>query len=1120
MKASFIICLICLLACSGLSLHARTYSLDDDVESNYRQGLELAKHEHYAEAKDIFLNYISHVNNLSEAENYYVTEGIAYCYYKLGQEDSALYWNEDYFFPPIDKKALEIPDSLYKLAYTNIHDNNYEEAIGNLNKCITAQKNVLGDSHLLIARSKDLLSYAYALTNSYQQAINYKSEALAIYLLTYDNNNSVIVGTRMSLADLYDYIGDYDSAYSISQNCINYLDVNDDNYYNLRFRISRYLSVKGDYSNAINYELETQATPNLNLYIKLQSNYNLCDYYVAVGKLQNAFSTIDNAISLCEKDSLPKEEYAIALNLKANLYSIVGDYINAINIGNKALNIREELYTLHRDLAMSYNNLARYHSFLGLYTEAINLQEKCMHQYVELGDSETPEMAAALNNYSDYFAHQGKIDVAIKYQIQAIEILENIFGRNHPDCAISINNLSKLFSQKGDFKKAIELGKEVLEIRKRLFGEYHPDVAVSYVNLSAYYLGKKQFEKAKEYSKRSLGIYEKLLGSKNADYARGAQFIANIYQQCNQCDTALSYINCAIDYYKERFGIHSPQYLECAKDLAVLYNKGGEKLNAQNTIVEVMGLIDDYTLSSFACLTSNERAQFWEKNKDWYYSQLPQLAYSINTPVSNAIFYNSLLTSKGILLSTDIETEKIIQASNDSLLFHNWVDLNKLKSSLNYEYTSSQHSNSDTIEHLSSEIKSLEHSIMDRIKIHGDISQKFRTKWTDVKCVLDSGEIAIEFCAIPFPDNSVRYVALIITADSESPTLIDLCNESQVNWPTKSNVVGNLNDYYEHIWLPIFSQIKGVYNKIYFSPSGKLHNTAIEYANIKDSILTEKKEFFRLTSTRELISLKQNSPHLTSAVIYGGLKYEKANDTINIADNSLLRDVITQNNFNYLPGTYIEAETVNKLLSDNKYKTHTFSGEQGTENTFYELSSEESNIIHLATHGFYYSSDADIEWVSRIVSQYPPQQLTKEDASLCRTGLILSNAKNGLNNNDIANRNDGILTAKEISQVHLHGLSLTVLSACKTAQGDVNGDGVFGLQRGFKKAGAQALLMSLWSVNDQATLFLMEHFYHHLLQGESFHKSLILAQAELRKCNEGVFDHPSYWAAFILLDSL
>ena len=1119
MRYPTIICLTCFLACFQLSIHARTHqTYDSTPDSLYHLGVEQAKKGKFSEAKDCFLKYLSLEDSLSETDYYYVTEGIAYCYNQLGIQDSVSFYNEDYLFPPVEKSSLSIADSLYRSAYHHIHNNDYGEAIHQIKECIRQQQRIIGDSHLLTARSKDLLSYAYALTNSYQQSIENKSDALRIYNEWYDRNNSIVIGTTLSLADLYDYIGEYEKAYTITNNCIQTLPTSDENYFNIRFRISRYLSVMGNYSDAVKYEIETQEIPNIDTHVSLQSKYNLCDYYIALGNMEDAFSTINEAVDLCENKNLSDEEHAIALNLKANLYSVTGDYINAIKTGNEALRIRERLFTLHRDLAMSYNNLARYYSFLGLYSEAISLQEKCMHQYVELGDDNTPEMAAALNNYSDYFAHQGKIDVAIEYQKQGINILESIFGRKHPDCAISINNLSKLYALKNDFDTAIELCEEVLNIRKSIFGEFHPDVAVSYENLSSYYLGKKDYQKAIKFNEKSLVIYEKIIGTNNADYARGLQYMANIYQQSKEFKTAIHYIQKAVDYYKSRFGVHSPQYLECVKDLAVLYNDSGDKQKSLTFISEVMEMIDDYTLSSFGCMTSTERAQFWDKNKDWYYQQLPRLAVSINTPHSNALLYNSLLTSKGLLLNTDVEIEKLIQSSKDSILVSDWERLGYLKSALNYEYNSTKEERSHNIENLSKTVKELELDVLDRIKAYGDISQKFKTKWNDVRAVLKDDEIAVEFCAIPYPDDTVKYVALLVTPESDNPLLIDLFEESTIEWPNKNDVVGDLNSYYEHIWKPIFAQLKNEVKNVYFSPSGKLHIAAIEYSgnNISDKI-----GFYRLTSTRELIGLKESTPHLSSAVIYGGLIYDTESAPQSTSDKELIRDVISQNNFNYLPFTYQEAENIDSLLTANNFKTIIFTGDKGTEETFYKLGGEDPNIIHIATHGFYYSSEADIDWVSRIISQYPPQQLTNEDASLCRTGLILSNAKHQLFfNKESVNESDGILTAKEISQVNLQGLYLTILSACKTAQGDVNGDGVFGLQRGFKKAGAQSLLMSLWSVNDQATLYLMEHFYKHLLQGYSFHQSLILAQNDLRNCNDGVFDHPAYWAAFILLDSL
>ena len=111
------------------------------------------------------------------------------------------------------------------------------------------------------------------------------------------------------------------------------------------------------------------------------------------------------------------------------------------------------------------------------------------------------------------------------------------------------------------------------------------------------------------------------------------------------------------------------------------------------------------------------------------------------------------------------------------------------------------------------------------------------------------------------------------------------------------------------------------------------------------------------------------------------------------------------------------------------------------------------------------------------------------------------------------------MTAKEIADVDLRGLDLVVLSACQTGLGDISqGEGVFGLQRGFKKAGANSILMSLWEVDDKATQILMTQFYKNLLFGQSKRQALLSAQKYLRNVEGGKYDKPKYWAAFILLD--
>ena len=115
---------------------------------------------------------------------------------------------------------------------------------------------------------------------------------------------------------------------------------------------------------------------------------------------------------------------------------------------------------------------------------------------------------------------------------------------------------------------------------------------------------------------------------------------------------------------------------------------------------------------------------------------------------------------------------------------------------------------------------------------------------------------------------------------------------------------------------------------------------------------------------------------------------------------------------------------------------------------------------------------------------------------------------------------DGILTAKEISNLDLFGVDIVVLSACQTGLGDISGEGVYGLQRGFKKAGVNTILMSIDKVDDEATRILMVEFYKNLMNGKTKHQSLRDAQKYLRSVDNGKYDDPKYWASFIMLDGI
>ena len=133
-----------------------------------------------------------------------------------------------------------------------------------------------------------------------------------------------------------------------------------------------------------------------------------------------------------------------------------------------------------------------------------------------------------------------------------------------------------------------------------------------------------------------------------------------------------------------------------------------------------------------------------------------------------------------------------------------------------------------------------------------------------------------------------------------------------------------------------------------------------------------------------------------------------------------------------------------------------------------------------------------------------------------RSGLILTGAnKTWRGETPKEGKEDGILTAYEIANLNLRGIQLVVLSACETGLGEIDdNEGVFGLQRAFKLAGVDKLMMSLWKIDDTSTVEFMELFYSNYLEEQDIHAAFISTQREMIKNNVP----PYYWAGFVLVE--
>ena len=391
--------------------------------------------------------------------------------------------------------------------------------------------------------------------------------------------------------------------------------------------------------------------------------------------------------------------------------------------------------------------------------------------------------------------------------------------------------------------------------------------------------------------------------------------------------------------------------------------------------------------------------------------------------------------------------------------------------------------------------------------------------WRDVQKRLGNGDAAIEFVRFNvFERGEIKvlrmYAAVAMTRDS-SPILIPMATEKNLTlWVLKDpselySVNGYGNALCKLVWFDILNYLESQdINNIYFAPCGVLNQIAIESLPFdKESTVSYHYNLTRLSSTRELVN-KHNLHPDKSAALYGDLFYRASAET--------MQQATTRSAVGTLPYSKQEINEISLLLSGTQYHVNKLSQKQGTEASFKSLSGKSPSILHLSTHGF----------VNRPI----------EGNAMQRSGLIMAYGARAWEGKAIPkDTEDGILTAAEIATLDLSGTDIVVLSACNTALGEVTTEGVWGLQRAFKQAGAQTIVMSLWQVDDEATAVFMQYFYEALLKGRQTlakavsidveiaehifnypHDALATAQRRMRQHPK--YSAPYYWAGFIVVD--
>lgn len=679
--------------------------------------------------------------------------------------------------------------------------------------------------------------------------------------------------------------------------------------------------------------------------------------------------------------------------------------------------------------------------------------------------------------------------------------------KEYPIYAVLINNISNVYIDNQEFEKAEPYLLECQQLYERWYGVTSPYYLQTTTNLATVYKSTDRLAEAEKLLKEIQDALNKTQGAGSADYIHALNNLAELCTNQERYTVSESYLLEALQWQEKNFGKEHPMYQTLVHNLAETYqwmNRFDEADKLYKIAVEKV--IRDVQ-KNFTYLTENEKRNFYLHNVLFIseYANfvlmksgalpLPGLPQEQLSKSSLVDLYDLQLNTKALLLNATAKMKQNLLASGDSTLiarFEIWEEL-KNKIAQQYNLPNDSRINLDSLIQLAEFHESVLNKNSATFR-NGFVSKP--VTWRDVQKKLRPGEAAVEFIRYY---NGLIYAALIITPETKDHPQIALIKSSK----TKDLEKGYLSFYknairnkvpdsisYNRFWKPVYDTLKKYSRKvkrIYVSPDGIFNEINLNTLRnpISQKYVIDETEIHLVTNTRDVLD------YTTKKKTIKGLAVLLGRPSYGIADTTQVNK--TRGTFSDLEGTEKEVNEIATLLKKNAWKTEVLTGEHANESALKKI--RNPSILHLATHGFFIPPSGE-------------QSQSVYLEAMLQSGIILAFA-----NHSIPGQEDGILTAYESMNLNLDSTQLVVLSACETGLGTIEaGEGVYGLQRTLKVAGAQTILMSLWKVDDLATQELMLLFYQKWLQSKSMRIAFRWAQQELRK----KYSSPYYWGAFVM----
>jgi CHAT domain-containing protein/tetratricopeptide (TPR) repeat protein len=794
-------------------------------------------------------------------------------------------------------------------------------------------------------------------------------------------------------------------------------------------------------------------------------------------------------------------------------------YDSALIYHKESLQLREKLMgKADPEYAKGLALLAKVYDEQGIYGDAIIYYEQAKSVYQDAGMARSGDMGTVLNDLAMCYKNLGDYTKAMDFISQSLKIKRALHGNFHVEVAAGVNNVGLILEESFDYLKALEAYRYSKYILERLRVTGNLQYAGVTANLGNCFTNVGKYDSALYFLQQALALKEKLLGSDHISVAVSLNNIAALYSDLKRYDEAGAAYAKAISVIQKIYGKTAFQLTSVFGNMALMYKERGNTRKADSLFKKSYAIYNSFILNNTEGLSEKDKEGFAEGIR---LNQYAALSLRKDHSLKNDWIFNSSLFYKGLLLEGAKGFTVALKNINDPVLREKASGYLELKRFIGAQLLKPEAARSNDLQQIMSRATAIERELLQASSAFRNWKDQFATGWKDVQQKLKAGEMAIEFLAY-YPLNikttdSTLYAAMIITPRSKDPVIIPLFYEVQFNrliakGGSTESVVKKLyrstiksasplptasDSLYHLIWKPLLAELDGT-STIYFSADGVINNLNLAaIIGPGGKRLVETYEFIQLSSTRNLVKTAA-APTFREMQLWGGISY---ND--NAATGSARSSA-----FAYLPGTLTEVNDIASSANNNGRNIKLLVAGDANEAAFKNLDGQSPEVLHIATHGFFFPGGSKVPNAN-------DNRFSKASHPLLRSGLALANANTNWSEGLVSSgKEDGILTAYEIADMDLSNTKLIVLSACETGLGDIkSGEGVYGLQRAFKLAGVNYVVMSLWQVPDLETKEFMQTFYSNCFAGMPIRKAFRETQLAMNKKYQ-----PYQWAAFVLVE--